>query len=183
MRTISLFINVTLDGYFEGPNHDLSFFKGDDEDNSFFREQSGSGATLLMGHRTYEMMKSFWPTPQAQKSNPEVAKYMNEMPKIVAAHRPFDPGWTNAAVISGDVVGEVRKLKKQPGKPIVILGSNTLAVSLLPEGLIDEVQMMVNPVALGNGTPLFKGLTQRVDLKLLKTRQFKSGNALLTYAP
>lgn len=185
MGRISLFMNVTLDGYFEGPNHDISFFKGDDEDNTFFREQTsgGEGATVLLGHRTYELMRSWWPTQQAKEANPEVAEFMNEMPKVVVAHQRFDPGWNNVRVISGDIAGEVRKLKEQPGKHIVILGSNTLCVSLMQEGLIDEVQILVNPVVLGEGTPLFVGLPQKADLKLLRAREFKSGNVLLTYEP
>src|SRR6185436_12556358 len=103
MRTISQFINVTLDGYFEGPNHDISFFKGDDDGNAFFREQTRQGSEMMFGHRTYEMMKAFWPTPQAKESNPEIAKYMNEMPKIVAARQSFDPGWHRVTVIHGDI--------------------------------------------------------------------------------
>jgi dihydrofolate reductase len=183
MRTISMFMNVTVNGYFEGENHDLSFFKGDDEDDSFFREQSKDGATLMFGRRTYEMMKGFWPTPHAKAAKPEIAEYMNAMPKIVAAHKPFEPGWSKVTVISGDVIAEVRKLKGQEGNGIVILGSNALCVSLLPEGLIDEIQLMVNPVAIGGGTPLFTGLKKRIDFQLTKTREFKSGNALLSYAP
>jgi dihydrofolate reductase len=183
MRTISVFMNVTVNGYFEGENHDLSFFKGDDEDNTFFREQtSKGGGTLLFGHRTYEMMKAFWPTAQAKESKPEIADYMNAASKIVVAHKPFEPGWSNVAVISGDVIDEVRKLKEEAGGNIVILGSNTLCVSLLPEGLIDEIQVVVNPVAIGAGTPLFSGLKARIDFKVTKTREFKSGNVLLSYA-
>jgi dihydrofolate reductase len=183
MRTISSFINVTLDGYFEGPNHDISFFKGDDEDNSYFREQSSSRSAILMGHRTYDMMKRFWPTEQAKKENPEVAKYMNEAPKIVVARRPFEPGWHNVTVVSGDVVGKIGKIKEQSGGPIVTLGSNALCVSLLEEGLIDEVRVMVNPIALGDGTPLFTGLSESSRLTLADTRPFKSGKVLLTYKP
>jgi len=183
MRTISSFINVTLDGYFEGPNHDISFFKGDKEDNSYFREQSSGRSTMLMGHRTYEMMKAFWPTEQASKENPDVAKYMNEAPKVVVARRPFEPGWRNVTVVSGDVVDEIRKIKEQSGGPIVTLGSNSLCVSLLEEGLIDEVRIMVNPIALGDGTPLFTGLSEAARLTLADTRSFTSGKVLLTYKP
>jgi len=183
MRKISLFMHVSLNGYFEGPNHDISFFKQGDENNAFFREQTSEGATMLFGQRTYELMKSWWPTQQAKEANPEMAKFMNETPKVVVAHQPFEPGWNNVTVISGDVAGEIRKLKEQPGKHIVILGSNTLCVSLMQEGLVDEFQIMVNPVALGDGTSLFKGLPEKADLKLLKTREFKSGNILLTYEP
>src|SRR5215470_13311298 len=181
MRTISSFMNVTVDGYFEGPNHDISFFKGDDQDNSFFREQASAGASMLFGHRTYDLMKSWWPTQQAKEANPEVAKYMNEMPKIVAAHQPFEAGWNKVTVISGDVVHEVQKLKEGQGKHIVILGSNSLCVSLMRKGLIDEFQIMVNPIVLGNGTPLFKGLPERAKLKLVNTRQFESGTVVHFY--
>jgi dihydrofolate reductase len=181
MRTISSFINVTLDGYFEGPNHDISFFKGDNEDNTYFREQSSSRSTILMGHRTYDMMKSLWPTEQAKKENPDVATYMNESPKIVVAHQPFHPGWHNVTVLSGAVLGEIRKLKQQSGGPIVTLGSNSLCVGLLAEGLIDEFRIMVNPVALGEGTPLFTGLREKADLVLANARPFTSGKVLLTY--
>jgi len=101
-------------------------------------------------------MKSWWPTQQAKQANPEVAKYMNETPKVVAAHEAFKPDWNNTIVVSGDVAGEVRKLKERSGKRIVILGSNTLCVSLMQHGLVDEFQIMMNPIALGNGTPLFR---------------------------
>ena len=181
MRTISSFMNVTVDGYFEGPNHDISFFKGDNQDSTFFREQASAGATMLFGHRTYDLMKSWWPTQQAKQANPEVAKYMNEMPKIVAARQPFEPGWSKVTVVSGDTIDEIRKLKEGSGKHIVILGSNSLCVSLMQKGLIDEFQIMVNPVVLGNGTPLFKGLAERATLRLMNTRQFESGNVVHMY--
>lgn len=185
MRTISSFMNVTVDGYFEGPNHDISFFKGDDEDNEFFNEQTkdGGGATLLLGHRTYDMMKSFWPTEEGKRSNPDMARFMNEMPKIVVSHKTFEPGWNRVTVLSGDVIDQIRKLKATPGTPIQILGSNSLCVSLLDADLIDEFQIMVNPVALGTGTPLFKGLSGKTDLHLMKSRQFHSGKAVHIYEP
>jgi len=185
MRTISSFMNVTVDGYFEGPNHDISFFKGDDQDNAFFNEQTkdGGGATLLFGHRTYDMMKSFWPTEEGKRSNPDMARFMNEMPKIVVAHDPFEPGWSKVTVLSGDVIDQIRDLKSTPGTPIQILGSNSLCVGLLEADLIDEFQIMVNPVALGDGTPLFKGLTGKTELHLTRTRQFDSGKAIHIYEP
>lgn len=185
MRTISSFMNVTVDGYFEGPNHDISFFKGDDQDNSFFKEQTkdGGGATLLLGHRTYDLMKKFWPTEEGKRSNPDMARFMNESPKIVVGHKPFEPGWNKVTVLSGDVIDQIRELKETPGTPIQILGSNSLCVTLLEADLIDEFQIMVNPIALGNGTPLFKGLSGKADLNLTSTRQFDSGKAIHIYEP
>jgi dihydrofolate reductase len=181
MRKIYLFMNITIDGYFEGEGHDISFFKGDDIDNSFFKEQSGESSTILLGHRTYDLMKSYWPTDEAKKADPEIAKFMNEMPKIAAARKPFEPGWNNVTVISGDIPAEVKKFKEQSGNSIVILGSNNLCVSLMKEKLVDEFHLMVNPLVLGSGTSLFNGLNSQESLKLMKIREFKSGNILLTY--
>jgi dihydrofolate reductase len=155
-------------------------FKSDFE--AFSSEGSGEVDTLLFGHRTYDMMK-FWSTPQAEETQPEIARFMNEKLKVVASHQPFEPGWKNVTVISGDVPGAVRKLKKEPGQTIAMFGSNNLCVSLMQHGLIDEFQILVNPVVLGEGTSLFSGLPKKAELTLRDTRQFKSGVMMLTYAP
>ena len=180
MRKIFLFMNMSLDGYFEDQGHDISGFKTDYE--AFSSQESQEVDTLLLGHRTYEMMK-FWSTPQAAEAAPEVAKFMNEKLKIVASHAPFEPGWNNVRVISGDVVGAVKKLKAQPGKNMIMFGSNTLCVSLMQAGLIDEFQIVVNPVVFGGGTSLFNGLPMKAELALTESRRFKSGAILLTYQP
>jgi dihydrofolate reductase len=181
VRRIFLFMNVSLDGYFEGPDHDLSWSKGDFE--AFSPEESQEVDTMLFGHKTYDMMQSFWPTPQAAEFAPEVAKFMNDRRKVVVSHRPFEPGWSNVRVISDDVAAAIRKLKAQPGKDIIILGSNNLCVSLMQEGLIDKFQIVLHPIVLGAGTSLFSGLPQKAELTLTGTRQFPSGRILLTYAP
>ena len=181
MRKIFLLMNTSLDGYYEGPGHDISWTKADFE--AFSPEQAEEVDTLLFGRKTYELMKSFWPTPQAEANAPEIAKFMNQKLKIVASHKPFEPGWNNVTVISADVAGAVKKLKEQPGKTIAIFGSNNLCVSLMQAGLVDEFQIIVNPVALGEGTPLFKGLPGRAELTLTQTRRFKSGAMMLTYEP
>jgi dihydrofolate reductase len=180
LRKLFVFTNVSLDGYFEAPGHDLSGFTNDFE--AFTPGQGQEVDTLLFGHKTYEMMK-YWSTPQAQSNAPEVARFMNEKRKVVVSHTPFEPGWNNVTVISHNAAGEVKQLKAQPGKNIIIFGSNTLCVSLMPEGLIDEFQIMVNPVVFGDGTSLFKGLPKKAVLTLTQSRQFKSGAVLLTYQP
>ena len=178
MRKLLLFTNISLDGYFEDANHDISGFTNDFE---AFSDSEGADA-LLLGRKTYDMM-TFWGTPQAEEMQPEVARFMNQTPKYVASHQPFEPGWQNVTVISGDIPGEVQKLKAQPGSSIMMFGSNTLCVSLMPYGLIDEFQIIVNPVAFGGGTPLFSGLQQKAPLTLTGTRRFASGSVLLTYHP
>ena len=121
--------------------------------------------------------------PQGEENAPEIAKFINESFKVVASHKPFEPGWKNVTVISNDVVGKVRKLKKQPGKNMIILGSNNLCVSLIQAGLIDEVQIVMNPAVFGEGTVLYKGLPKKIDLTLTETHKFKSGAIMLIYQP
>lgn len=180
MRTIFLFMNVSVDGYFEAPGHDISGFTQDFE--AYSAVGSREVDTLLFGHRTYDMMK-FWQTPQAEQLAPEIAKFINATPKFVASHQWFDPGWQNVTVISDNVPGAIRQLKEQPGKTIAMFGSNTLCVSLMQEDLMDEFQILVNPIAFGEGTSLFEGLTRQVPLKLQETHPLKSGTVLLTYVP
>jgi dihydrofolate reductase len=179
VRKIFVFMNISLDGYVEGPGHDISWSHGDSE--PFAKEQGREVDAILFGRRTYEMMSSFWPTPQAAQMAPETARFMNEKEKFVASHAEFEPGWKNVTVITGDVIGAVRKLKAAPGRTIAIFGSNTLCASLVDAGLIDEFQIMVNPVALGEGTSLLRGLKQRVEFALLDARPFPSDTVLLTY--
>lgn len=174
-------MHVSLDGYFEGPEHDISWAHTGSE--AFSLEDNKEVDTLLFGHKTYELMRAFWPTQEAAASEPELSRFMNENRKLVASHEPFEPGWDKVTVLSDDVAGEIRKLKEQPGKDIIILGSNNLCVSLMQEGLIDEFQIVVNPVVLGQGTSLFAGLLQKADLTLKDTRQFKFGAIMLTYVP
>jgi dihydrofolate reductase len=181
MRTLFLFMNVSLDGYFEGPDHDISAFNGDFE--AFSHDPDRKVDTMLFGRRTYHMMEAFWPTSQAEELAPEVASFMNEQRKVVITHTPFEPNWNNVTVISDDAVAEVKKLKEQPGESIIMFGSNSLCVGLMQAGLIDEFHIMVNPVALGAGTPLFAGLPGKADLALIDSHQFKSGAVLLKYKP
>ena len=180
MRKIVVFTNISLDGYFEAPGHDITGFKPDFEAFS-----SGSGEpvdTILLGHNTYEMMK-FWGTPAAQEMMPEVASFITNARKVVASHQPFEPGWQNVQVLHDDVPAQIRLLKEQAGGGIMIFGSNTLVVSLLPHHLIDEFQLIVNPVVLSTGTPVFKGLPAKTDLVFKDAHPFKSGAVMLIYAP
>jgi len=168
---------VSVDGYFEGPDHDISWHNVDAEFNDFANNQLGEIGTLLFGRRTYDLMASFWPT-----SKSATAQFMNALPKVVVSHSAFQPEWENTTVISADVIEDVRKLKAQAGKDIAIFGSNTLCVSLMEAGLVDEFRIMTCPVALGKGTSLFAGLSKRMKFHLTKQREFNSGNLLRYYA-
>lgn len=174
---------TSVDGFFEGPDHDLSWHNADAEFNDFVIEQARGIDLILFGRKTYEMMADFWPSEYARKTDPEVAEIMNATPKIVVSKTLARADWNNTRLISGEIVKNIAELKRRPGKDIAIFGSNNLCVSLIPESLIDEFRIMINPVALGRGSPLFAGLRERSDLKLIKAREFRSGNVLLCYKP
>lgn len=183
MRKIAAFNFVTLNGYFEGPNRDISWHKHGAEENAYAVEGLKSGGILLFGRVTYEMMESYWPTPMAMKDNPVVAAGMNKAEKIVFSRTLSKAGWNNTRLVKDNIVEEIRKLKQSPGKDMVILGSGSILTQFADEGLIDQYQFMIDPVALGDGTPIFKNIRQKLELRLISTRTFKSGTVLLTYQP
>jgi dihydrofolate reductase len=183
MGKIIVFNLTTLDGFFEGPKQDISWHHVDEEFNDFAIEQLNTVDTLLFGRVTYEMMALYWPTPTAIKDDPVVAGKMNSLPKIVFSRTLPQADWQNTRLIKNNFVEEVSKLKKSPGKDMFIFGSSDLVVSFIPYGLIDEYRIMVNPIFLGAGKPLLKGIQNKVELKLIKTKIFKSGNVLICYEP
>jgi dihydrofolate reductase len=176
-----LFMILSVDGYFEGPNHDLSWHNVDEEFNDFAVEQLDEADTLIFGRRTYDLMAGYWPSEQATGDDPGVAKRMNGMRKIVFSSSLASSDWTNTDIHSenpGEVIGT---LKNQPGKDLAVLGSSNLCLTLLKENLLDEVRIMISPIVLGKGTSLFEGLDHPYKLKLTKSREFDSGNVLNYY--
>ena len=184
MRKIALFMMVSLDGHFEGPGHDLGWHNVDDEFNALAVEQLDEADTLLFGRTTYDMMACFWPTEAGKKADPETATRMNKLPKIVFSHQNLKLKWENTRLVMANrLTDELTKLKNQSGKDLLALGSSSLCVTLLELGLLDELRLMVNPIILGTGTPLFSGLQEPARLALTKDRRFTSGNILFTYYP
>ncbi|QRM54133.1 dihydrofolate reductase family protein [Sinorhizobium sp. BG8] len=173
---------VTLDGYFEGETKwDLGFHNyawGEDLEN--LSKDFGSRTRLLVfGRITYEGMKSYWTTTEEET---EVKAYMNALPKLVASRTLKASDWNNTRM-TDDVVGELRRLKAEPGKDIYIFGSAELTRTLLKEGLVDELMIGVVPVLLGKGTHFFKegGVERRFSL--VEARPLKNGTVILRYQP
>ncbi len=181
MRKIFLFMMVSLDGFFEGPNQDISWHNVDEEFNEFAINQLKEVDTLLFGRVTYQGMASYWTTEFAINNDPIVAGLMNSLPKIVFSKTLTAVEWNNSRLIKENIAEEISALKQQPGRDIAIFGSSDLTVALTQMGLVDEYRIMINPVVLGNGKSLFEGLQNKLDLKLLKTKLFKSGNVLHYY--
>jgi dihydrofolate reductase len=187
MRKIIAFTNVSVDGYFAGPNGEIDWFKkNDEEDRQFTLSNVNLPATLIFGHTTYEMMAGYWPTPDAVKNDPVVAGVLNNATKIVfsKAMKPVKDGpvWKNVRVLHEINREEISGLKEQAGEDMAILGSGIIVQQLANLGLIDEYQLLVHPVVLGTGKYLFRDVN-RMNLKLIDTRAFGSGKVLLRYRP
>jgi dihydrofolate reductase len=159
----------------------------DREWNDFASGNASAGASgggmLLFGRVTYEMMANWWPTPQAAKAMPEVAKGMNAMPKMVFSRTLQKVDWQNTTLVKDDLLEAVRRLKGEPGPDITILGSGSVVTQLTDAGLMDSLQVVICPVALGEGKSFLGGLSKRADLKLEKNRVFRNGSVVLWYVP
>jgi dihydrofolate reductase len=108
---------------------------------------------------------------------------MNKMPKVVFSRTLDQASWNNTRLVKYDLAGEIRNMKKEQGDGMAILGSGTIVSQLTQEGLIDEYQVVVNPVVLGEGRTMFDGVKAKVNLKLTNTRAFRNGNVVLSYEP
>ncbi|MEO5903872.1 MAG: dihydrofolate reductase family protein [Gemmatimonadaceae bacterium] len=184
MRQLVVFETISLDGYFAKLDGDLSWAhkqQTDPEWDEFVANNASGQGTLMFGRVTYEMMLSYWPTPQAAKDRPVVAENMNKRPKVVFSRTLGSSPWINTTV-SDDVVGTVRRMKSESGDGMTVLGSGMIVSQLAKAGLIDEMQIVVAPVVLGEGKSLFAGAGQK-DLKLARSRSFKNGNTFLVYEP
>jgi len=185
-NSISVFNHVTVDGFFAGPQGETDWFHAigkDDEFDAYTHEQSRSGSTLLFGRTTYEMMKSYWPTPDAAKADPEMAEVMNNSPKVVVSKTlekvEERPNWKNVRLLRELDRDAILALKKEGN--VTILGSGSIVQQLSNLGLIDSYQLFVVPVVLGSGRSLFEDV-RKMDLRLADARSFRNGVSVLQYS-
>jgi dihydrofolate reductase len=171
---------VSLDGFYEGPGKDIDWHVTDDEFNAYSMDLLHSVDTLIFGRITYQLMAGYW---TASSNHQQVAGKMNSLSKLVFSKTLSRVDWKNTRLLHGNVADEISKIKQLPGKDLAILGSSVLALTFIEHGLIDEYRIFVNPVVLGDGKRLFEGLEDRLNLKLIKTRTFDSGNVLFCYEP
>jgi dihydrofolate reductase len=184
MRKLSVFDNVSLDGFFTDAKNDMSWaHKRDEEWNAFAGSNASGNGALLFGRVTYEMMKAFWPTPQAAQMLPQVAEGMNRRTKFVVSRTLDRADWQNTTVLKGDAVASVKALKAQDGPDLVILGSGSLVSALTEARLIDAYQIVMSPVVLGAGRTLFETVKTPLNLRLTNTKPFTNGNVVLWYEP
>jgi dihydrofolate reductase len=189
MRKISVFNYVSLDGYFAGPMGEIDWFKSIKRDAEYEKEtheMAKSGGGVLYGRTTYEMMKNYWPTPEARRNDPEMAKVVNNGEKIVVSRKlesvEEGPNWKNVTLLKELTRENVTRLKKQKGKDITIIGSGSIVRQLTEMEMIDEYQLMVVPIILGMGKGFFTNV-QQMDLELVEAKGYKNGIASLRYRP
>ena len=170
---------MTLDGFVEGPDRDISWHEDvwGEELERLSIEQLHAAGGLLFGRVTYELMAGYWPN-----STGEVADFMNAAPKYVFSRTVKRSDWNNTQLFGDDAPETVARLKRESAKDIFLFGSAELAATLIPRGLIDEFRVALNPVILGGGTPLFKP-GEKVKLKLLDSRPLSTGVVILRYVP
>jgi dihydrofolate reductase len=177
MRELIISNMVSLDGYFEDPSGQFDWFAADGELEDYVRELHAEVGAYLYGRRTYLGMEAYW-----RPTDHWIADFMNQIPKVVVSRSLERVDWHNSRIIR-DVPGDVQKLKQESGKPIFVTGSANLADSLIRHGLVDEYRIMVNPILLGDGTPMFKRGFDRLPLRLVGQQQLKSGLLILRYRP
>lgn len=186
---------VSLDGYIEGPQRELDWFEdGDPQFEQYCDEMIDSVGLALYGRRSYELMLSYWPDAETNPRSPmdlAFARKMNALPKIVLSRTLEHAAWNNTRILRdegrdgiGDGIAEtLTALKQTPGKPIVAWAGAGLVTTLAQLGLVDEYRMIVHPVLLGKGTPMFQGLEGRHRLRLTRTTQLGRNLAVLCYEP
>ncbi len=181
MKKLLVFESISIDGYFVDAHGNMEWAHDGQDDPEFADWVSGNasgGGELLFGRKTYQMMEAFWPTPMAAQQMPAVAKGMNERTKYVAS-RTIQPTWNNTHLLKDALADSVRELKAGDGPGITLLGSGSIAAQLDEAGLVDEVQFVIVPVALGSGRTVF---SHKRNLRLLDQRAFRCGKVVVTYA-
>lgn len=199
-RSIVMFNRVSADGYFADADGGLDWAVPDDELDRGAAENMPGADTILFGRRTYDAFESFWPQALKQAAasgsaaDPHakgrssaamgsMARWINEAQKLVFSTTRKRLSWHNSRALATFDPAEIRSLKEQPGKAIMVFGSGTIVSLLSQHGLIDEYQLVVNPLLLGDGNCMIKGLTRSVPLSLIEAKGYASGCVMLRYRP
>lgn len=191
MRKLMMKMSISVDGFVGGINGetDWIFRSSDETSRAWAVELSWEAGLLIMGRKSFEGMAPYWPTATGPFAAP-----MNEIPKAVFTQKGFKSGilpsadqssalasWAEARVFDGDLAEKIRQLKSEPGKPICALGGAGFMRNLIATGLIDEYHLVTHPVVLGEGLPIFNGIAQPQDLKLVAVKSFPGGIIARTY--
>ncbi len=183
MKKIIAFEWLSLDGFLGGPNEETDWFVWNEEIEKFAKEFQTTIDTMLFGRTTYEVMAAYWPTEASVSEDKMITDFMNNTNKIVFSKTLEKVEWKNSTLSKEIIPEEIKKIKQSlpnGNKDIIIYGSGSIVSQLMKFGLLDELQIMINPVVLGKGKPLFQNV-EKSNLKLLNTRAFTGGNVLLNF--
>jgi len=185
MKKLIFFMHTSLDGFVAGVNGEMNWIKVDESIFDFVGTMTETADTALYGRVTYEMMQSYWPTagdpPNASKHDKEHAAWYNKVKKIVLSKTMSEAGLNNTRIISDQLTANINQIKEENSRNILIFGSPRASQSLLNEGLVDEFWLFVNPIILGKGMPLFKGISGTTKLKFIESKTFDCGVIALHY--
>lgn len=185
MRKLVFFMHTSLDGFVSGLKGEMDWIHIDDEIFDFVATITDKADSALYGRVTYEIMQNYWPNageqPNATKHDKEHSAWYNKVSKVVLSKTLSEKGLENTIVIKDQLAENINKIKKHEGKNILIFGSPSASLSLLRQNLIDEFWLFVNPVILGKGIPLFKGVEETTKLKLIESKTFSYGVIALHY--
>jgi dihydrofolate reductase len=183
MRKVILWMSMSLDGFFEGPDHDISWHRMDDELHTHINDELAGMGAFLDGRVTFELMADYWPTADADPESPApVARFAGiwrDMPKVVYSRTLQAAGW-GATVVREVVAEDVQALKSQPGGDLVLGGAN-LAATFFELDLVDELRIYVHPVVVGAGRRPLPASERHLPLRLAESRTFGNGVVLLRY--
>lgn len=185
MGKLISFMHVSLDGFVSGPNGEMDWIYVDEEIFNYGADRINKTDFALYGKNTYQMMEAYWPTaanqPNASKHDIEHSLWYKDVKKIVLSSTLTTSNNSNTIFIDDNLKEEIIKLKQGTEKEILIFGSPTATHSLIEADLVDGYWLYVNPILLGNGIPLFKNITHKKSLTLVKSHSFASGVICLSY--
>jgi dihydrofolate reductase len=185
MRNVILLMHVSLDGFVAGPNGEMDWIRLDDQLFDDVAALTDTADTALFGRVTYQMMAGYWPTaaesPDATRHDIDHARWVNHAPKVVFSRTLEKAEWQNSQIVRDNIPEAIARLKQQPGKHLLMIGSAGTAHTFMQLGLIDEYQINVNPVVLGGGVPLFADIRHAINLQLIDTKAYASGVVGLHY--
>ena len=182
MRKLKLQMQITVDGFVAGPEGQLDWmtWEMDEKLIAFINHLTDTSDTILMGRKMTEGFVNYWEGVQPSSPEYEFAQKMVNMPKVVFSRTVTSMSGRNVRVETGALAGAVKELKRQDGKDIIVYGGATFVRSLIENQLIDELNLFVNPIAIGDGLRIFSA---RTPLKLLASTAYASGIVVNTYAP
>jgi dihydrofolate reductase len=186
MRKVILLMHVSLDGFVQGQNDwEMDWITYDEELEKYSKDILSTVDTVLWGRGTYLGMQQYWTSvpsnPSATNHEIDHSHWLENTTKIVFSKSLDQVEWKNSRIVKENIAEEISILKQQTGKDMIIIGSPRFAHTLMQLGLIDEYRINVNPVVIGGGLPLFKDISDRINLKLVGNKTFNSGVVGLVY--